>query len=364
MKEDGFILAPHLLSGGTARDSVEWANRFHRDGLYVPLIVYRREGDFSRRLDVGVPQEFLGAPGAFLAIPKLWRRIRTSPGAFILTNCATSAAAMIWLKRMGLFCGRVVFVESVNPRQSLRSNFKAIYAYGLIRRYADAVVHLSSYAQRYSLRLGLERSRSFHIPNIITFSKGLRPKLRHDQRLRLIAIGRLDIIKGYERLIDAMPSLLKIYPKISLRIYGDGDQLEALRLQISRLGLGEYVKLMGHTDDVINALGDADAFLLTSFYEGMPNALIEALGERIPVVATYCGGSVKALLLSIGAGHALIEERHGFAEELGMALKRVVEGEVDWDIIHKEFMLLHDSKRNFTRLRELCIPREGESPLC
>ncbi len=364
MKEDGFILAPHLLSGGTARDSVEWANRFHRDGLCVPLIVYRREGDLARRLDVGVPQEFLGAPGAFFAIPKLWRRIRTSPLAFILTNCATSAAAMIWLKRLGLFKGRIIFVESVSPRQSLRSNFKAIYAFGLIRRYANAIVHLSTYAQRYSLRLGLAPSRSFHIPNIVAFSQGRRPSMRPDQRLRLIAIGRLDVIKGYERLINAMPRLLQIYPKITLRIYGDGDQLKALRLQISTLGLGEHVEMMGHTDNIINALNDADVFVLTSYYEGMPNALIEALGERIPLVATSCGGSVKALLFSIGAEHALIEERYGFEEELGRALQRVTEGKVDWEIVHKEFMRLHDSKRNFTRLRELCIPREGESPPC
>lgn len=364
MKEDGFILAPHLLSGGTARDSVEWANRFHRAGLRVPLIVYRREGDYARRLDAGVPQEFLGAPGALLAIPKLWRRIQTSPRSFVLTNCATSAAVMIWLKRSGFFQGRIIFVESVSPNQSLRSSCKAIYAHKLIRKYADAFVHLSSYARRYSLRLGLEPSRSFHIPNIITFSQRQRPKMRPDHCLRLIAVGRLDVIKGYARLIDSMPKLRQAYPKISLRIYGDGDQFEALRLQISRLELGEFIELMGHTDDIINALGDADVFVLTSYYEGMPNALIEALGERVPVVATCCGGTVKALLCSIGAQHALIEERYCFGEEIGRALKRVIEGEVDWDIVHKEFTLLHDSNRNFARLRNLCIPSEGGFSLC
>lgn len=364
MKEDGFILAPHLLAGGTARDSVEWANRFTRCGLRVTLIVYRREGDFARRLDVGVPLEFLGASGALFAMPKLWRRLRTSPHAFVLTNCSTSAAAIIWLKRLRLFHGRVIFVESVSPSQSLRTTRKAIYAHGLIRRDAEAVVHLSAYARRYSVRLGLAPKRSFHIPNIVTFSQGLRSELRPDLRLRLIAIGRLDVVKGYERLIDAMPMMLRIHPKISLRIYGDGDQLEPLRAQIAKLRLGDNVELMGHTENITDAMHDADVFVLTSYFEGMPNALIEALGERMPVIATSCGGSVKGLLSSIGAEAALINDGPVFAEEMAAALNRIIEDKVDWEKIHWEFISQHDSIMNFDRLRALCIPKDGDLPQC
>lgn len=364
MKEDGFILAPHLLAGGTARDSVEWANRFSRCGLRVPLIVYRREGDFARRLDVGVPLEFLGASGALYAMPKLWRRLRTSPYAFVLTNCSTSAVAIIWLKRLRLFHGRIIFVESVSPSQALRTTCKAIYAHALIRRHADAIVHLSAYARRYSAHLGLEPKRSFHIPNIVTFSQGVRPELRPDSRFRLIAIGRLDVVKGYERLIDAMPSILRIHPKISLRIYGDGDQREPLRAQIARLRLEDYVELMGHTDNVNDAMHEADVFVLTSYFEGMPNALIEALGARMPIIATSCGGSVKALLSSISAGLALINEGPAFTEEIAKALTRIKEGKVDWEKIHREFMSQHDSIRNFDRLRTLCNPTHGELPPC
>lgn len=364
MREDGFILAPHMLAGGTARDSVEWANRFRQCGLKVPLIVYRREGDFARRLGVDVPLEYLGAPGAFFAVTKLWRRLKTSPRAFVLTNCSTSAAAIIWLKRLRLFHGRVIFVESVSPSQSLRTTRKAIYVHRLIRNHANAVVHLSAYARRYSVHLGLAPNRSFHIPNIVSFSQRMRVELHPNLRLRLIAIGRLDVVKGYERLIDAMPALRSIFPKISLRIYGDGDQLEMLRAQIDRLRISDHVELMGHTENIITAMHDADVFVLTSYFEGMPNALIEALGERMPVIATPCGGSVKTFLSSIGAGGALINEGPVFAEDVADALVRITGEKFDWGKIHREFMSMHDSARNFGRLRDLCISEERELPQC
>ena len=60
-------------------------------GVRVTLLTLRAGGDFQRRLASDVPYEELGLAGTFLGIPKLLTRLRRSPAAFVLTNCATSA---------------------------------------------------------------------------------------------------------------------------------------------------------------------------------------------------------------------------------------------------------------------------------
>lgn len=356
MTEAGFILSPHLDPGGTSRDAVEWANRFRTMGVRVTLLTLRAGGDFQRRLASDVPYEELGLAGTFLGIPKLLARLRRSPAAFVLTNCATSACLVSLFKRLGLFHGRVVFVESVNPVQTMRSSGKAALAYRIIHRHADAVVHLSTFGQALSRRLGQARQNSFYIPNIVSsgFSSS-RPA--NPMGMRMIAVGRLDVVKGYDRLIAAMPAVIRVFPEATLRICGGGDQRAILQAQIEQLGLVPKVKLIGHVDDIAPELSAADCFILTSHFEGMPNALIEAFAAGLPAVATSCGGSVRRLLVQLGAEKSLIEEGPEFPASLVAALRRTKCADAGWPAIHKRFSEIHDNGRNFQSLAELCLSR-------
>jgi glycosyltransferase involved in cell wall biosynthesis len=356
MAEVGFILSPHLDPGGTSRDSVEWANRFSMLGVRVTMLTLRAGGAFHRRLASDVPYEELGLRGTFSGIPKLLVRLRRSPSAFVLTNCASSACLVALFKALGLFHGRLVFVESVNPVQTIRSSGKSSLAYRIIRRRADAVVHLSHFAQALSLRLGMARQKSFYIPNIISsVQASSRPACLTG--MRLLAVGRLDVVKGYDRLIAAMPAVISAFPKATLRICGGGDQHAILQAQIKQLGLASKVKLIGHVDDVAQELSAADCFIMTSRFEGMPNALIEAFAAGLPAVATPCGGSVRRLLVQLGAEKALINEGPDFPACLVAALRRIKSADTSWPSIHARFSEIHDNGRNFQSLAELCLTR-------
>jgi len=358
MTEAGFILSPHLDPGGTSRDAVEWANRFSSMGIRVTMMTLRSGGDFRRRLARDVPYEELGLAGTFLGIPKLLARLRRSPAAFVLTNCATSACLVSLFKRAGLFHGRLVFVESVNPVQTIRSSCKASLAYRIIHRHADAVVHLSVFGQALSRRLGKAPQKSFYIPNIVSsgFSPG-RPST--PAGMRMIAVGRLDPVKGYDRLIAAMPSVISSFPEATLRICGGGALRLILQAQIEQLGLASKVKLIGHVEDIAPELSAADYFILTSYFEGMPNALIEAFAAGLPAVATSCGGSVRRLLIQLGAEKSLIEESSEFPASLVAALRRAKCADAGWPEIHKRFSEIHDNDRNFQSLAGLCLLRHS-----
>jgi glycosyltransferase involved in cell wall biosynthesis len=306
-----------------------------------------------RRLHEEVPVEVLGLSGTFSGLPALLRRLRRAPSAFVLTNCATSACTIILFKMLGLFHGRLVFVESVNPSQALRYSLKAAFAYRLIQCRADAVVHLSRFGYSYAMHLGFSAKQSHYIPNIIPSIRHDRP-VRSGKGLRLIAVGRLDVVKGYERLIESMPGLIKAYPGSLLKICGEGDQHAKLEALIEKLQLNSSVNLVGHVDNVPQLLADSDILVMTSYFEGMPNALIEALSARMPVISTACGGSVRRMMVELGAEKALVKDGPEFSTSLIAALHNAASGEINWDAIYDRFSRIHDGDRNFNKLAALC----------
>lgn len=96
--------------------------------------------------------------------------------------------------------------------------------------------------------------------------------------------------KDHANLLDAMPHVLRELPDLHLVIAGEGELRPAIEAQIARLGLSDAVTLLGHRDDVPRLLHMIDAFVLSSYAEGIGGATIEALACKRPVVATDAGG--------------------------------------------------------------------------
>ena len=111
---------------------------------------------------------------------------------------------------------------------------------------------------------------------------------RKPVRGEIVTCGRLTEQKNHAMLIDAFARVKKKYPFVTLKIYGEGDLRKELQKQIINLNLDDNVFLMGATNNVERVLGTADLFVLSSDYEGMPNALMEAMAVGVPCVSTDC----------------------------------------------------------------------------
>lgn len=104
----------------------------------------------------------------------------------------------------------------------------------------------------------------------------------------IITCGRLEAQKNHKLLIDAFAEVDKEHPYAKLKIYGEGSLRNVLQEQINKLGVQDKAFLMGATNDVAKALQTADLFVLSSDYEGMPNALMEAMAAGVPCISTDC----------------------------------------------------------------------------
>ena len=107
------------------------------------------------------------------------------------------------------------------------------------------------------------------------------------RELQLLAVARLVPQKGLDVLIDAFAALsFENRSNWSLLIAGEGPERQALEAQVQNLGIANQVDFLGFHSDPASLMREGSVFVLPSRYEGMPNALLEAMGFALPVVIT------------------------------------------------------------------------------
>ncbi len=179
---------------------------------------------------------------------------------------------------------------------------RAPFYYKIERRclpYYERVICVSEDLRRQCLASGVPESRCLLVHNAIDtqeFSRTLdagRAKERlgfPPQRYLIGAVGRLSAEKGFDLLIRAVDQLLDDELDVGLIIVGEGEERERLEKLIGELGRSERIHLLGYRSDVRELYEAMDIYALTSYREGLPNVVLEAMALEVPVVATRVAG--------------------------------------------------------------------------
>lgn len=104
----------------------------------------------------------------------------------------------------------------------------------------------------------------------------------------VVTVGRFEAQKNHLLLLQAWNEIEKYFPSDKLVIYGDGPFRKKYEEYIQEQGLADRVILPGIVKDIPEKLASAKLFVLSSDFEGMPNALMEAMAVGMPVISTDC----------------------------------------------------------------------------
>jgi len=130
-------------------------------------------------------------------------------------------------------------------------------------------------------------------------------QLLDNKKINLLSVGRLDKVKGYDLLLEAMKQL---DDRFHLTIIGQGSEEFNLQHLVKKLGLKSKVSFLDFQDNPYCYMRQADIMLLSSRYEGFPNVVLEANACGTPVVAFNCPG---------GTGEIIKNGVNGFLVECG-----------------------------------------------
>jgi glycosyltransferase involved in cell wall biosynthesis len=104
-------------------------------------------------------------------------------------------------------------------------------------------------------------------------------------------VGRLETEKRFDVLLEAMGRLAPHRPELRLILVGEGTRRDALERHVTRLGVADRCRFLGHRRDVCDVYQAMDVFVQSSDHEGSPTVVVEAMALQVPVVATDVGGT-------------------------------------------------------------------------
>ncbi len=123
------------------------------------------------------------------------------------------------------------------------------------------------------------------IPNPVDFSN-YPNKVAESKEKKIVGVGRLREQKNFKLLIRSFAQIANDYPNVTLTIFGEGPQRTELEKEIQNQGLRKRIFLPGASENVLMDIRDATIYVMSSDYEGFPNALVEAIAMGLPAIST------------------------------------------------------------------------------
>jgi glycosyltransferase involved in cell wall biosynthesis len=288
------ILIPSLQCGGSEKYVATLCNNIDTQKFDVTLAVVNNAAAFYTITNTVVKLidlEKKAVRHSFFAVRKLVKKIK--PDIIYSNANHLNLYFAIFKKQIAgntLLVARESSIVSINSK---RAKFPAAYQW-LIKRFYKKLDHIicqSAYMQNdLIVNYNIDKNKTVVINNAVEEHAVMN---NHPQKNKFISVGRLSPEKGIERILQA---LAKLDTDFTYYIIGDGDTRESLQKLANELQLQNKVFFTGQKDHPFKGMEDAELFLMGSFYEGFPNALLEAGSYGIPVVAFNAPGGIREII--------------------------------------------------------------------
>ncbi|NVK57353.1 MAG: glycosyltransferase [Alteromonadaceae bacterium] len=304
------IVLHDLRGGGAEKMMVRLANQLVEHGDSVDMILITEGGSNKPYLSQDVNLIELKCQRTLDAFGPLRRALKRSAPDGILAalthiNVITAivCATLGWLKKLSVSERNAFSLDKkVNNDKVMKlTYFLAPFIYRLL---PNPVIAVSQGVAQDLIDTTVVRAKDVvTAPNPVITKEteeaaqypAKHPWLVDKSLPTIVAVGRLSYQKGFDMLINAFHKVLQT-KDCRLIIFGEGELKADLETQISGLGITERVSLPGYSDNIIAEMKAADLYVLSSRFEGSPNAIVEAMSVGTSVVAFDCPHGAREIL--------------------------------------------------------------------
>ena len=297
---------PAMRFGGAERVISVLSNQWAALGHEVHIVITGEDGSCVYPLADAVTVSCLGGVSQHTKLPHLAliRRLRTSIKAaapdvvisFMNDICAYTAAAMVGLPIP------LIYSERNDPNKVNQGRKDRLFR-KIVERRAHGIVFQTEGAKACYSPAVQRKSRVILNP---LDTRKLPEYVPDGESREIVTVGRLSEQKNHRLLISAFAELAPAFPDYCLKIYGSGPLEDALREQIRGLHLQERVLLMGNSAHVLQDIRSSALFVFSSDFEGLPNALMEAMAMGLPCISTDCSPGGARMLIHSGENGLLV----------------------------------------------------------
>lgn len=296
------FLIPSMAGGGAERVIANLANEMVRNKIEVTIIMTSGEDvEYDLDKDVKLLQIGTVTRGSCRLIINRLLSIRS----YIKKNRDTHYIGMETMTNLYLLISSIgigadiIVSERNDPRKFDNSKYRDLIYY----LFGKKIVFQTRDARNCFSWIKEKNTRIIYNPVKVEYEHDVDTEIPFS----LVAVGRLDPQKDYETLLKAFAIVRKNLPGATLDIFGRGESELEIKALISEHRLSDDCRLNGFSRDVWREAVNKSVYVLSSEYEGMPNALIEAMAIGIPVISTDCPIGGPREMIQDGVNGMLVE---------------------------------------------------------
>lgn len=296
------FIAENLTYGGVAHRFIELANALTKRDFDITLYVYNGDIQIKDKLNKEIKcvvEKFENESGLWLYRNIIYRcKCIKKINNFISKNNFDIIISFNDMVNINLLLCKEAYKSKIIISERSDPNYNKKYLQiikKLLFKMADGIVFQTDGAKEF---FGYKiKKKSAVIPNPIP-SYNIENIHRGNPDKRIVSVARFWIYqKRQDILIKSFSRIVDKYPEYKLVLYGDGPDEKIIKELVKSLNLENNVEFAGVSNDIITSIKTASLFILTSDFEGIPNALIEAMTIGIPVISTDCSpGGAKLLI--------------------------------------------------------------------